>query len=66
MPFWTRHKTRKESTPAGDTGQVQPARAHQKLNPPAPLEVKLLAMEALDSDLTVKEAAEIVRRCGQQ
>ena len=58
MPFWTRHKTRKESTLAGDTGQVQPARAGQKRNPPAPLEVKLLAMEALDYDLTVKEVAE--------
>jgi len=45
MSFWNRKKTPKETTLACDTGKVQKAKAPVKRNPPAPLEVKLLAME---------------------
>ena len=52
MPFWRRRKTRKESTPAVNSGKVQPAKKKPKTSPPSPLEVKLLAMEALEAGLS--------------
>ena len=60
MPFWTRRKTAKESTPAADTGKVQPATKKPKTGHPSPLEVKLLAMEALEAGLSASQVAEIV------
>jgi len=60
MPFWNRKNTSKESTPACDTGKVQKAKAPVKRNPASPLEVKLLAMEALETGLTTNQVAEIV------
>jgi hypothetical protein len=60
MPFWTRRKPAKESTPASDTGKVQPAKKKPKTSPPSPLEVKLLAMEGLEAGLSASQVAEIV------
>lgn len=40
-----------------DTGQVQKAKWAVKRSPPVALEVKLLAMEALQSDLSRGEVA---------
>ncbi len=60
MPFWTRRKTAKESTPAADTGKVQPAKKKPRPGSPSPLEVKLLAMEGLEAGLSGSQVAEIV------
>lgn len=60
MSFWNRKKTPKEAISVCDTGKVQKAKTPVKRNPPAPLEVKLLAMEALETGLTTKQVAEIV------
>ena len=46
MRFWKRSTRREESTPAADTGQVEPARPRGRRSPPVAMEVKLLAIEA--------------------
>ena len=59
MSFWKRKQT-KQQTPPADTGQVQPAKKVTRRSPPVPLEVKLLALEALQTGLTIKEVAGII------
>ena len=59
MPFWKRTK-RKSEAPPPDTGQVQPARTTRRRSPPAALEVKLLAIEALESGADKKDVAEVI------
>ena len=60
MPFWNRKHSPKEFTAACDTGKVQKAKAPVKRTHSSPLEIKLLAIEALETDLTTKQVAEIV------
>ncbi len=61
MSFW---KRRKQSSPSahspGDTGQVQKAKRKIKRSPPLAMEVKILALEALDSGLSAAEVGELV------
>jgi len=64
MSFWNKPKQAKSKTAATDTGKVQPARKTTGRRSPVPLEVKLLAMEALEADLTVKQVAEIIGVAG--
>jgi transposase InsO family protein len=56
MSFW---KRRKQSS-AGDTGRVQKAKKSVKRSPPVAMEVKILAIEALDSGLSSQEVGELV------
>ncbi len=58
MPFWKRQK--KSQTPPPDTGQVQPARKTRRRSPPAALEVKLLAIEAVESGADKKDVAKVI------
>ena len=61
MAFWKRPSSRVPVPPAGDTGQAKlPRKTTGHRSPPVPLEVRLLAMEALGTDLTLKEVADII------
>ncbi len=63
MSFWKRKKQSfDQASSAGDTGQVQKARKGVKRSPPLAMEVKILALEALDSGLSAIEVGELVRR----
>ena len=64
MPFWKRRKRAAPAPTPVDTGQVQPAKKTSRRSPPVPLEVKLLALDALQTDLSVKEVADIIGVCG--
>jgi len=59
MTFWKRPK-RKSQTPPSDTGQVQPARKTRRRIPPVALEVKLLAIEAIENGADKKDVAEVI------
>jgi len=61
MQFWKRNRrvSQQGETP-GDAGQVQKARRTIKRSPPVAMEVKLLAIEALESGLSVGEVGELV------
>ena len=59
MRFWKR-KPKKQQTPPPDTGQVQPAKASRRRSPPAAMEVKLLAIEALEAGANRKDVAKII------
>ena len=59
MTFWKRPK-RKSQTPPPDTGQVQPARKTRRRIPPVALEVKLLAIEAIENGADKKDVAEVI------
>lgn len=59
MPFWKRPK-RKSKTPPPDTGQVRPAPKPRRSGPPAAMEVKLVAIEALEGGANKKDVAEVV------
>lgn len=60
MSFWSKRERPQAPTPAADAGKAEPARAVAHRSPPVPLEVKLLAMQALEADLTTKEVATII------
>ena len=60
MPFWSRRKGKAEQTGSTDTGRVQKPKRTVKRSPPVALEVKLLAMEALQSDLSLSDVAEVI------
>jgi transposase InsO family protein len=60
MSFWRRGKGKAEQLGSADTGQVQKAKRTVKRSPAVALEVKLLAMEALQSDLSLGDVAEII------
>jgi transposase InsO family protein len=56
MSFWKRVK----QSSASDTGQVQKAKKSVKRSPPVAMEVKVLAVEALESGLSAAEVGELV------
>ena len=61
MSLWKRKKQSSEhASSAGDTGQVQKARKGVKRSPPLAMEVKILALEALESGLSAIEVGELV------
>ena len=60
MSFWTRKKSSDVGSSAGDAGQVQKATRTIKRSPPLAMEVKILALEALDSGLSAIEVGELV------
>ena len=60
MGFWNRRKRKSQNAEHADSGQVQKSRKTVKRSPPVALEVKLLAIAALESDLPPKDVAEIV------
>jgi len=57
MSFWKRGK---QSSDPGDAGKVQKAKRTIKRSPPLAMEVKILALEALDSGLSAIEVGELV------
>jgi transposase InsO family protein len=57
MSFW---KRRKQALSPGDAGRVQKAKKTIKRSPPVAMEVKILAVEALDSGLSAIEVGELV------
>jgi len=59
MAFWKRPK-RKSQTPPPDTGQVQPARKKRRHSPPVAMEVKLLAIEAIEGGADKKDVATVI------
>jgi len=58
MRFWKQKQ--KHQTPAPDTGQVQPAKATRRRSPPVAMEVKLLAIEALEAGAHKKDVAKVI------
>lgn len=60
MAFWKRPQVPRNEAVAADTGQVQPARTGVHRSSPQPLEVKLLAIEALENGLERKEVAPLI------
>ena len=56
MSFWKRSK----QSSAGDAGQVQKTKRSVKRSPPVAMEIKILALEALDSGLAADEVGELV------
>lgn len=60
MSFWKRAKTADLGGASGDTGKAQPAKKAVRRGAPVAFEVKLLAMEALETDLTPQEIGDIV------
>jgi len=61
MSFWKRGRKRSgPRPPAGDAGQVQKRKRSVKRSPPVAMEVKLLALEALESGLSAQEVGELV------
>jgi len=60
MAFWSRGKRQRRVVEPAEAGQVQKSSKMVKRSPPVALEVKLLAIEALESDLLPKDVAEIV------
>jgi transposase InsO family protein len=61
MQFWKRKRRlfQQGATPS-DAGQVRKARRTIKRSPPVAMEVKLLAIEAVDSGLSANEVGELV------
>ena len=61
MSFWKRRKqgSRQVPTPT-DAGKVQKAKRAIKRSPPSAMEIKILALEALDSGLSAQEVGELV------
>jgi transposase InsO family protein len=60
MAFWNRRKRSVGVVEAADVGEVQKSKKPVKRSPPVALEVKLLAIEALESDLPARDVAEVV------
>jgi transposase-like protein len=61
MSFWNRRK-RGSSTPIspGDRGRAQKTKKSIKRSPPVAMEVKVLALEALEAGLSAQEVGELV------
>ena len=57
MSFWKRSKKKLERA---DIGQVQPVRAGTRRSPPMAMEVKLLAIEALESGAEKRDVASVI------
>jgi len=60
MRWWNRDRKKSQPAQAVDTGTVQKRKKVIKGSPPVALEVKLLAIEALESELTPTDVSEIV------
>ena len=61
MSFWKRRKQSSDREPnSGDAGRVQKAKRTIKRSPPLAMEVKILALEALESGLSAIEVGELV------
>jgi len=60
MGFWKRGKSRRKASHPSEVGAMPVAESVVKRSQPMPLEVKLLAMEALESDLTPQDVGELV------
>ncbi len=60
MQFWKRSTRKEESTRAADTGQVEPARPRGQRSPPVAMEVKLLAIEALEGGAEKRDVARVI------
>jgi len=61
MSFWKRKKqVSEQGLSPGDAGQVQKAKKRIKRSPPLAMEVKILAIEALESGLSAQEVGELV------
>jgi len=60
MAFWSRGKRQRQVVEPADAGQVQKSRKTVKRSPPVALEVKLVAIEALESGLAAPDIAEVV------
>jgi transposase InsO family protein len=60
MSFWKRSKRREEASRSADSGQVQAARASGRRSPPVAMEVKLLAIEALESGADKRDVATVI------
>jgi transposase InsO family protein len=61
MSFWKRRKrSSKQSVSAGDAGKVQKAKKSTKRSPPVAMEVKILAIEAVEAGLTGQELGEMI------
>ena len=64
MSFWRRNK---QAVSAADSGRVQKAKKTIKRSPPVAMEVKILALDALDSGLSAIEVGDEHRhRCSVQ
>ncbi|NIV50267.1 MAG: DDE-type integrase/transposase/recombinase [Gammaproteobacteria bacterium] len=61
MSFWKRRRqSASQAQGRSDSGQVQKAKKSVKRSPPVAMEVKVLAIEALDSGLSAIEVGELV------
>ena len=60
MAFWKRSKRGEESTRSADTGRVEPAQARGRRSPPIAMEVKLLAIEALEGGAEKRDVAKVI------
>jgi transposase InsO family protein len=61
MSFWkSRKRVSGRASSSADTGRVQKAKRSVKRSPPVAMEVKILAVEALDSGLSAQEVGELV------
>ena len=61
MQFWKRRRrVSQQGTTPSDTGQVRKAKRTIKRSPPVAMEVKLLAIEALEAGLSAAEVGELV------
>jgi transposase InsO family protein len=61
MSFWKRKKQgSQQPSSRRDAGQVQKAKKTAKRSPPVAMEVKILAIEALESGLSAQEVGELV------
>ena len=60
MAIWNRLKKSKSALAPADTGRAQTAKKTTRRSPPVALEIKLLALEALQTDLTPKDVAAII------
>ena len=64
MSFLRFKKKRKVQAPPADTGQVQKARKSFTRSSPVAMEVKLLAMEALESGMSPQEVGDLLSLSG--
>ena len=61
MSFWKRSKQILRSGPrANESGRVQKAKKSVKRSPPLAMEVKILALDALECGLSAQEVGELV------
>jgi transposase InsO family protein len=60
MSFWKRSKREEEVCRAADSGQVQPARTSSSRSPAVAMEVKLLAIEALENGAEKRDVAGVI------